>query len=280
MEICNKISLAIKNTNWCNLKCAHCCECSGPNITPNIMPLSNVEKYIGEFNAMPLPKWEHMVFTGGETMAPYFHGRMEYIPQCLEIASSYGMVPFVKTNGVWGTNEELRHRILRDFANIAYRQNKLMSLDISVDRFHKNIPAVCNILNDVVRSDYLAPAVRISLAGLNDTKSYKAFTNLIRALREKGLGVNFNPDLEFTISVPDVRAMRVFYDFNIAISNIGRAADNNLGNYVPDGRTNILDGNCLQIDNNDIARLNYKYSTAVNGRSLFDVTKELLAKVR
>ena len=280
MEICNKISFAIKNTNWCNLKCAHCCECSGPNITPNIMPLSNVEKYIGEFNAMPLPKWEHMVFTGGETMAPYFHNQMEYIPRCLDIAAQHKMIPSVKTNGTWGTDEEMRNRILRDFANAAYRNNTLMSMDISVDNFHNNSTAVVNILNDVIRSDYLSYAIRISLAGFNNTKSRTAFVNLIHALRAKGLIINFNQDLEFIIAVPDVRAMKIFYDFNIAISNIGRAADNNLGNYVPDGRTNILDGNCLQIDNNDIAKLNYKHSTAVNGRSLFDVTKELLAKVR
>ncbi|MBP3545204.1 MAG: hypothetical protein J6J82_02755, partial [Alphaproteobacteria bacterium] len=132
-QVCNKISFAIKNTNWCNLRCAHCCENSGPNVAPDIMPLKYVEKYIAGFNDMPLPKWEHMVFTGGEAMAPYFHKRTEYIPQCLEIAASYGMVPFVKTNGVWGMNEELRHRILRDFANVAYRQDKMMSMDISVD---------------------------------------------------------------------------------------------------------------------------------------------------
>lgn len=47
------------------MKCVHCSECSGPHVAPNIMPLDKVEQYIGEFCAMPLPKWEYMVFTGG-----------------------------------------------------------------------------------------------------------------------------------------------------------------------------------------------------------------------
>ena len=108
----DKISFAIKNTNWCNLNCAHCCECSGPNVVPNFMPLDKVERYIGEFCAMPLPKWEYMVFTGGEAMAPYLLKRYEYMPQCLEFAGRAGFAPFVKTNGVWGADGWLRRRIL------------------------------------------------------------------------------------------------------------------------------------------------------------------------
>ena len=279
-DSCYKFSFAIKNTNWCNLKCAHCCECSGPDVVPNIMPLSKVEKYIAEFSALPLPKWEHMVFTGGEAMAPYFHNRMEYIPQCLNIASSYGMVPFVKTNGVWGMDEDLRHRILRDFANIAYKQNKLMSMDISVDRFHKNTPAVCNILNDIVRSDYLAPAVRISLVGLNDTKSRQELINLVYALRSKGLSVEFQNDGEFLVGVPNMYSIKVFYEYQIPVMNIGRAIENNLGKIAPDGHPNLIEGHCFQIDNQDIAKLNYVHSTPVNGRPMLDVVKELMQKVK
>lgn len=279
-QVCNKISFAIKNTNWCNLCCAHCCENSGPNVAPDIMPLKYVEKYIAGFNDMPLPKWEHMVFTGGEAMAPYFHKRTEYIPQCLEIAASHGMVPFVKTNGVWGMNEELRHRILRDFANVAYRQDKMMSMDISVDAFHNNNNAVVRILNDVVRSDYLAPAVRISLVGLNDTKSYATFMRLIDELRATGLDVDIRDDGSLALWVPYVRGVSVYYDLGAHINKIGRAAKNNLGQVVPNGRPHITDGHCLEIDNKHNAILNYKYSTPVNDRPMFDVVKELMTKIR
>ena len=276
----DKISFALKTTNLCNLKCAHCSECSGPNVAPNIMPLAKVEKYIAEFNAMPMPKWEYMVFTGGETMAPYFHNQMEYMPRCLDIAAQHKMAPFVKTNGVWGGNDAMRGRILRDFAAAAYRNNILMSMDISVDAFHNNINSVFKILNDVVRSDYLAPAVRLSLCGFNDMKSHVAFMSVINALRASGLAVETPHNGVFVLSVPGVRGMDVYYDLWTNISNVGRAAENNLGKFVPDGRPDMSMGHCLQIDNNDVATLSYKHATPVNGRSVYDVARELLLKVR
>ena len=276
----NKISLAIKNTNWCNLNCAHCSECSGPNVVPNVMPLNKVEQYVGEFCAMPLPKWDNVVFTGGETMYPYFYNQLEYIPRCLDIGAQHGLEPFVKTNGTWGTDTGLRNRILRDFAAAAYRNNMLMSMDVSVDAFHKNTSAVCNIVNDVVRSDYLAPVVRISLCGLNDMKSRVEFANLIDMLRANGLGVEVRQNGIFVVSVPHVRGVRVYYDLWNNVSNVGRAADNKLGRFVPNGRPDMEAGHYLQIDNDDLATLNYKYVAPVNGRTVFDVAKELLQKVR
>lgn len=275
-----KISFAIKATNWCNLCCTHCCESSGPNIAPNIMPLNKVEKYIGEFNAMPLPKWEYIVFTGGETMAPYYHGQPEYMPHCLDIVASHKMAPFVKTNGLWGAQSELRNHILHDFATAAYKNNMLMSMDISVDAFHKNADAVFNILRDIVHSDYLASAVRISLASLNDTKSRIEFSNLIDALRANGMTVQVQRNGMFTISVPNIRTVSVYYDLWTNISNVGRAMENNLGKFIPDGRPDMETGHCLQIDNYDIAKLNYKHTTPVNNRPVYDIAKELLSKVR
>jgi hypothetical protein len=278
--VCDKISFALKNTNWCNLKCAHCSERSGPDVAPNIMPLDKVEKYIAEFNAMPMPKWEYMVFTGGETMAHYFHNQVEYMSRCLDIAAQHKMAPFVKTNGVWGGNDAMRARILRDFAAAAYRNNILMSMDISVDAFHNNINSVFKILNDVVRSDCLAPAVRLSLCGFNDMKSHVAFMSVINALCASGLAVETPHNGMFVLSVPGVRGMDVYYDLWTNISNVGRAADNKLGCFVPDGRPDMSMGHCLQIDNNDVATLNYKHATPVNGRPVYDVARELLLKVR
>lgn len=276
----NKISFAIKNTNWCNLKCAHCSECSGPHVAPNIMPLDKVEQYIGEFCAMPLPKWEYMVFTGGETMAPYYHNQVEYMPRCLDIAAQHKMAPFVKTNGVWGGNDVMRSRILRDFAAAAYRNNILMSMDISVDAFHNNVSSVVKILNDVVRSDYLAPAIRLSLCGFNDMQSHVAFMSVINALRAGGLSIETPHNGAFVLGVPNARGMDVYYDLWTNVSSVGRAADNNLGCFVPDGRPDMSMGHCLQIDNEDVATLNYYYKSPVNGRPVFDVVKELLLKVR
>ena len=277
---CDKTSFAIKTTNWCNLNCAHCSECSGPRVRPDIMPLADVERYIAEFNAMPIPRWEYMVFTGGEAMAPYYHKQMDYVPRCLDFAAQHKMAPFVKTNAVWGADAEMRNRILRDFANAAYRNNILMSLDISVDEFHNNERGVLAIINDVVRSDFLAPAVRLSIVSLNTQKSNIAMLRLIQGLQTLGFNINHKDKGVWVIELPGVRAMQIYYDVWTNVSRVGRAAENNLGTFVPAGQPDDVTGNCLQIDNKNIATLNYKYQTPVNGRKVYDVARELFLKTR
>ena len=97
---------------------------------------------------MPLPKWEYMVFTGGETMAPYYHNQVEYMPRCLDIAAQHKMAPIVKTNGVWGGNDVMRSRILRDFAAAAYRNNILMSMDIIMRKRMENILKLVGMIHE------------------------------------------------------------------------------------------------------------------------------------
>lgn len=276
----DKISFALKITNWCNMNCTHCSEYSNAQIAPNIMPLDKVEKYIGEFNAIPMDKWEYMVFTGGEAMAPYYHKQTEYIPKCLDFAGQLKMAPFIKTNGAWGINDTMRTKILRDCAGAAYRNDILSSLDISVDEFHNNTKAVVKIINDVVRSDYLAPAVRISLVGLNTRKSRVDFANLIETLRQTGLKVEWRQDGLLVVTVPGVRGVRLYYDLWTNVANVGRAKDNALGTYTPNGQPDFQTGHCFQIDNNDIATLNYYHRTPVNNRPVFDVVKELVTKTK
>lgn len=275
----DKISFALKITNWCNMRCAHCSECSGPHIAPDLMPLASVEKYMGEFNAMPMDKWEYMVFTGGEAMAPYYQRETEYIPKCLDFAGQLKMAPFIKTNGAWGAYDRMRTQILRDCAGAAYRNDILSSLDISVDEFHNNIPAVTQIINDVVRSDYLCPAVRISVVGLNTKNSHIRFAELIERLRTTGL--TMEPQQYGIMSVGcGPYTAQVYYDLYTNISGVGRAANNGLGKYKPNGQPDFQTGHCFQIDNNDIATLNYYHRTPVNNRPVFDVVKELVAKTR
>ena len=274
----DKISFAIKVTNWCNLKCAHCCENSGPRVMPNLMPVAKVEKYIGEFKAMPLSKWNHLVFTGGEAMAPYFLHNNEYMPRCLSIAGNAGMYPFVKTNGTWGADEALRHRILQDCANVAEKNGKMTSLDISVDEFHKNVPAVAQIIVDIASSDYLARRVRVSICGLDTIKSHAQFNYLIAYLKSRNVHV-FPCEHDFIAALGTV-GTRVLFDFSTPVARMGRAKTKGMGETIPDGATDSVLGNCLQIDNDDIATLNYYHKTPVNGRPVFDVARELLLKVR
>lgn len=274
----DKISFAIKNTNWCNLNCAHCCECSGPNVVPNFMPLDKVEQYIGEFCAMPLPKWEYMVFTGGEAMAPYLLKRYEYMPQCLEFAGRAGLAPFVKTNGVWGADGWLRRRILNDCADAAIKNNKMTSLDVSIDEFHNNVPAVARIIQEIVSSEHLARCVRVSISGLDTLKSHAQFSYLIAYL--KAHNIHVFPSGDTFIVASGTIGYKILFDFGTPVAQMGRAKQNGIGETQPDGSSDAVWGNCLQIDNDDVATLNYYYKTPVNGRPVFDVAKELLLKVR
>ncbi|MBE6456458.1 MAG: radical SAM protein [Alphaproteobacteria bacterium] len=274
----NKISFAIKNTNWCNLKCAHCSECSGPHVAPNIMPLDKVEQYIGEFCAMPLPKWEYMVFTGGETMAPYFMKQYEYIPQCLEIAGRAGLAPFIKTNGVWGTDDALRRRILNDCANAAIKNNTMTSMDVSIDEFHNTVPAVARIIQEIVSSEHLARCVRVSISGLDTLKSHAQFNYLIAYL--KAHNIHVFPSGNTFIAARETIGTKILFDFGTPVSQMGRAKQNNIGEVRPDGSSDAVWGNCLQIDNEDVATLNYFHKTPVNGRTVYDVTQELLLRTR
>lgn len=274
----DKISLAIKNTNWCNLNCAHCCECSGPNVVPNFMPLDKIEQYIGEFCAMPLPKWEYMVFTGGEAMAPYLLKRYEYMPQCLEFAGRAGLAPFIKTNGVWGADGWLRRRILNDCADAAIKNNKMTSLDVSIDEFHNNVPAVARIIQEIVSSEHLARCVRMSISGLDTLKSHAQFSYLIAYL--KAHNIHVFPSGNTFIAALGTVGTKVLFDFGTPVAQMGRAKQNGIGETQPDGSSDAVWGNCLQIDNDDVATLNYYYKTPVNGRPVFDVAKELLLKVR
>ena len=273
-----KISFAIKNTNWCNLNCAHCCECSGPNVVPNFMPLDKVEQYIGEFCAMPLPKWEYMVFTGGEAMAPYLLKRYEYMPQCLEFAGRAGLAPFIKTNGVWGADGWLRRRILNDCADAAIKNNKMTSLDVSIDEFHNNVPAVARIIQEIVSSEHLARCVRMSISGVDTLKSHAQFSYLIAYLKAHNIHV-FPSGNTFVAALGTV-GTKVLFDFGTPVAQMGRAKQNGIGETQPDGSSDAVWGNCLQIDNDDVATLNYYYKTPVNGRTVYDVARELLLKVR
>lgn len=270
-----KFSFAIKVTNWCNLNCAHCCECSAPNVAPNLMPLSRVEKYVGEFNAMPMQKWEHLVFTGGEAMAPYFMNNREYIPQCLRIAGRARMAPFVKTNAVWGADDGLRKKILQDCADVAELNNKMTSLDVSVDEFHDNVPAVASIIMDIVSSEHLARCVRVSVCGLDTLKSHARFNHLIAYLKAHNLHI-FPCGNDF-IAACGTLGTKVLFDYSTPVAKMGRAIDAGVGEVVPDGSPDVM-GNCLQIDNYDVATLNYFYKTAVNNRTVFDVVQDLMTK--
>lgn len=275
----DKLNLALKITNWCNMNCAHCCDRCGPNQPRHLMPVESVHTYIKQFQDLNIPHWEHLVFTGGETMAPYYFGEFDYVPKCLDATYGAAMVPFFKTNGMWGANSKLRGRILADLSDKAYQYKKLNSLDISVDEFHDNVSPVAAIIADVMHDPRLMRAIRISFVGLDTPRSRRRFIELISQICARR--IHFQPLDRMTMRMGSGDLMaNVYYGFDTPVANAGRAADNKLGvvenNGMPDNET----GSCLQIDDNDVATLNYKWREPVDGRNLNLVTANLFQQMK
>lgn len=274
----NKLNLALKITNWCNLNCAHCSECSGPRQPKSLMPMDTVSEYISQFQDIRMPRWEHLVFTGGESLAPYFFGEYEYVPQCMDLTHKYNMVPFFKTNGMWGANKRLRERILGDMADNAHKHGRLNSLDISLDEFHDNVAPVAAILGDVFHDYYLAQAIRISLVGLDTQKSRNRLIELMSQVCARR--ISFKPLDNMTLLLGNGEfAGHVYFGFFTPVSIAGRAAKNNLGTAINNGMPDAKTGSCFQIDNNDVATLNYKWRTPVAGRPLNTVVAKLFEQM-
>ncbi len=274
----NKYSIALKITNWCNANCAHCCDSCGPE-PMDLMLVEDMDKYLSAFKKMNVNKWDSLVFSGGETMAPYIIGNNEYVPQCMEIAFKNGFAPFFKTNGLWGKSDAMRNRILTDFAKTALKHKKLTSMDISVDEFHDNLDPVANIIMETAKSPVFSYAVRLSLVGLDTPKSLDNFRILKQTLSARGLKM-FEKDETLFVESP-VAFYPVFYNFNTPVFKMGRAKENNIGcDIVLDGAPDPDVGNCLRIDNRGELLLNDGFKCSVNPDSFTSSAERLINQMR
>ena len=269
----HELSLSFKITNWCNLNCAHCCEYSGPKEPVKFLSLEKMEKYIIESLIMSIRPSEYLVIGGGEAMAPYMHNMPDYIPKALDIIYKYGYVPVIKTNGTWGNNDETRNRILTDIAKCAYKYNKLITLDISVDEFHNNTDGVSKIIHETLFNQKLCVAIRICLVGFNTKKSEIVVNKLQRNLQEHGIKVRPTFIKDWILETPDGNGVYMPNSFINGIYDLGRAKETKV--YTETGNpTGSID--CLQIDNNDVAIYNYVKQEPINNRSLDEVLYSLI----
>ncbi len=273
-----KISLALKITNWCNLNCCHCCERSGPTIAPNMMTPGDIARYVAQYRDIKMPKFDLMVVTGGETMAPYYHNDFDYMPACLHAIYSGGMIPVLKTNGVWGHDEKLAQRILNDIAQVAYVYGRVVTLDMSLDEFHDNGDAVASIINQVFYSLYIMSAVRICLTGFHQSFT-ECVSRLIGKLTQYNIYVCSMNSEEMVLLDKSRRGMQVFLSGDAGVHKIGRAADNGLGRAMPSGCAEN-NAHCIMVDNQGIAQLNDKYRAALNNRPLAEVVHELFGRIK
>lgn len=271
-------SLHFKITNWCNLNCAHCCERSNSTQPLNLLSLEKMERYLYESAHMPIKPNELISIGGGEGITPYLHNLPDYIPNALDIIYKYDFVPTIKTNGLWGDNKKIRKKILSDIADCAYKSQKLVTLDISVDEFHNNKNSIIKIINDILNNERLSFAIRICLVGFNTKKSANALFNLKQELSNKGFYVQNVPNgvwVDWIISSPNGKMLYVFNDFSNDIYDLGRASENRVyTTKIKPYKNNY--SYCLQIDNNDTAMLNYMYREPINNRDLSKVLYSLI----
>ena len=269
-----KFALAFKITNWCNLNCAHCCENSSPRAQQRLLSLDKIEKYLYEFKELPYNISEYIVIGGGEGLAPYLFGNTDYIPDVLLKINSVDCISTIKTNGVWGNNPETRKLILGDLADVADKIGKLVTLDISVDEFHNNIPAVANIFAEILDNEYITKAIRPTLVGFKTQGSADAFAQLKRELLGRGLVMC--RDLFGNWCVANTRVqIQVICDFESAIFNMGRAKKNNVATFYQ-GAPGLHETNCIQIDNQGRVTLNYYYREKIKDRPLKTVMNSLI----
>lgn len=271
-----EIVISFKITNWCNLNCAHCCEFSNCHEKPKFMPLANMDNYLAESRTLPFVTNELVCIGGGEAMAPYIHKNPGYIPDALDLIYSYRYVPTIKTNGTWGTDDNLRKQILSDISAKAYKYDKLVTLDISVDEFHNNTKGVVKIIRDIMLSEELAYSIRFCLVGFDTPASIKALDKIQQELQK--IGFKISKTLANDWIIEDSRGNLGLYvcnDFVSKIYNLGRAKQTKVYNSEYDsGLANMVD--CLQIDNQDNAILNYLYREKINNRNLNAVYCSLL----
>ena len=272
----NELYLSLKITNWCNLCCRHCCECSDPNQVPNFIPLEKIDKYLYESRKMFIVPNPLLCIGGGEAMAPYMYGMSQYIPYALDLVYKYNYIPTIKTNGTWGDNDNLRTNILHGLAKSAYKAQKLVTLDISVDEFHNNHSGVIKIIQETLSNSDLCFAIRICLVGFNTQQSKNTLDLLQYTLQSQGFDIVKTIANDWIISSPNgENGVYMVNDFAANIYNLGRAKDNNV--FTSQSNPNGNDGaDCLQLDNNDTAIFNYMYREQIKNRTLNDVLKSII----
>ena len=272
-------NLHFKITNWCNLHCAHCCEYSTPKQPLNLMPMEKIEKYLCESVNMEIPPHELITIGGGEAMAPYMHGDTDYIPYALDLTFEHGFVPTLKTNGTWGDNDALRAKVLSGIANCAYKSGKLVTLDISVDEFHNNHSCIIKIIKHVLNDSYLCPAIRFCLVGFNTKKSKFALDKIKQDLSRAGFQIFTTPIGDWEIYAKDGTGTYLINSFDGGIFNLGRAKENRTFTTIHNPN-NYIGMDCLQIDNNDNAILNYTYREKIQNRNINEVLSSLRQHAR
>ncbi len=169
--------------------------------------------------------------------------------------------------------------ILKSLADIAHKHDRQISLDISIDEYHDNMNAATNVVNQIMNSQYFSAAIPVSFVGLNTPASQYKYQEFANILRQRGIHVG-QMDTDGSIIMSKGDNLNVMFYENGTLSRLGRAADNNLTQHIPSGHTDLTNGDCLEITNDNQAILNHKYQTTMDNKTIEQVYSELIQKKR
>ncbi len=243
------------------------------------MSLHQIDEYLCEFNELPYRLSENVVIGGGEGLSPYLFGNFDYIPDVLSMINSQNGVTTIKTNGVWAADKSRARTILKSLATTAHKMGKLVDLDISIDEFHNNIPAVANLFSEILSDEYITVAVRPIFAGFKTLGSAVALVKLKKELNARKILVEQKSNGDWCVYNEFGTGIHVPTDYDNEIFDIGRAKNTNVFTYRYQ-EPGLISVNSLQIDGNDNAILNNFYKTKINGRPLENVVKSLIQRAK
>lgn len=138
------MDIRFRLTNKCNENCARCFECSGPDVSLDVVPVDDIAFYTGT------DKYSGIYMTGGEWSLIYdIHPHyMRTVFDRLKLSASDEYT--VQTNARWICGPH-RDEILEDIKYIQSKiklENRVFKLDMSVDRYRSEKSINC--VRDVV----------------------------------------------------------------------------------------------------------------------------------
>lgn len=220
-----------KVTNVCNLKCAHCCERSGPDAPRVYMPISDINTILADFKPYFRATRAFGSVTGGEPMTAYNEYYANYIPRIITTFAKNGYALEFKTNAAWTLGDKAS-QIFGDIETIMKKYpNMCLLWHVSLDKYHANCAdAVSEFLNwfTSVRNAKNMDKVHIFY---DDPHRLSTMMTELKLKYDKG--VDFDADTSF-FAEHGLNALKfdncekyIIMD-KASVNSMGRAADNNI----------------------------------------------------
>lgn len=170
-------SITIITTYKCTAACNDCCFESNPKIKGKLDEAKIKDFILESYNSFKDLKV--VIFTGGE---PLLLGRSLF--NCIEYASSFGLITRIVTNGYWGKTSVLAQKIAKNLKNA-----NLSEINISTGLDHAQFVPIEHVINAIKALSEQKIPNRVTVE--SDFEDGSFYKNLIEAPEvEKTLNIN------------------------------------------------------------------------------------------